>query len=74
MPTLVHLVGDVEPLQLPDINDEVTEAFKGREIAVFGEDGSRVAIFKSSVAYVQETSESVPLAMQLQLRLTIATG
>ena len=74
MPTLVHLVGDVEPLQLPDINDEVTEAFKGREIAVFGEDGSRVAIFKSSVAYVQETSESVPLATQLQLRLTIATG
>jgi len=62
MPTLVHLIGAVEPLRLPDPYDEVTKAFKGREIAVFGEHGSRVAIFKSGVAYLQETSESVPLA------------
>jgi hypothetical protein len=63
MPTLVHLIGEVgEPLRLPDTYGEVIKAFKGRDIAVFGEDGSRVAIFKTGVAYIQETSESVPLA------------
>jgi hypothetical protein len=61
MPTLVHVIGADEPLRLPDAYDDVIKAFHGREIAVFGEDGSRVAIFKNGVAYVQETSESVPL-------------
>jgi hypothetical protein len=61
MPTLVHVIGADEPLLLPDAYDEVIKAFQGRAVAVFGEDGSRVAIFKTGVSYVQETSESVPL-------------
>ena len=61
MPTLVHVIGADEQLLLPDAYDEVIKAFQGREIAVFRVDGSRVAIFKTGVAYVQETSESVPL-------------
>ena len=55
MPTLVHIIGAAEPLRLEDEYDEVIKAFQGREIAVFGKDGRRLAIFKTGVAYVQET-------------------
>ena len=57
MPTLVHMIGADEPLLLPIAYDEVIKAFQGREIAVFGEDGGRMAIFKTGVVYIQEKSE-----------------
>jgi hypothetical protein len=57
MPTIVHLVGAEKPVTLQEDYDTVTKALQGREVGLFGENTSRVAIYKSGVTYIEEASE-----------------
>jgi hypothetical protein len=57
MPTVVHFIGVEKPVTLEESYDAVIKALQGREVGLFGEDGSRVAIYKAGVAYIEEVSE-----------------
>jgi hypothetical protein len=57
MPTIVHFIGTERPVTLQEDYDTVTKALQGREVGFFGENTSRVAIYKAGVAYVEEESE-----------------
>lgn len=59
MPTLVHFIGVEEPVRLQESYDDVIANFHGSNLGVcyFGEEGSRVAMYKSALAYIEETSE-----------------
>jgi hypothetical protein len=57
MPTIIHFIGVEKPVTLQEDYDQVTKALQGREVGLFGENTSRVAIYKAGVAYIEEVSE-----------------
>jgi hypothetical protein len=57
MPTVVHFIGAERSVTLEESYDTVTKALQGREVGLFGENASRVAIYKAGVAYIEEVSE-----------------
>jgi hypothetical protein len=56
MATIVHFVGAEEPVRLQEKYDDVIAKFHAKEVGYFGEGTSRVAIYKSGIAYIQEES------------------
>jgi hypothetical protein len=67
MPTVVHFVGAEEPVTLEEDYDKVNGTFTasdiGRFTRVVGDSRSRVTIYKSGIAYVEEASELEPFVL-----------
>lgn len=62
MPAIVHFVGAEKTVTLDEDYDKVISAFKGREVGLFGEGSSRVAIYKAGIAYVKDASDAESLS------------
>jgi hypothetical protein len=61
MPTVVHFVGAEEPITLEHDYDRVnmqlnTEGKAGQFDGVIGENRTRVMVYKSGIAYIEEVS------------------
>jgi len=63
MPTVVHFIGEEKPVTLEDEYDRVnlrlsTEGKAGQFVRVNGENRTRVTVYKSGIAYIEETGEA----------------
>jgi len=63
MPTVVHFIGEEKPVTLEDEYDRVnlrlsTEGKAGQFVRVNGENRTRVTVYKSGIAYTEETGEA----------------
>jgi hypothetical protein len=62
MPTVVHFIGEEEPVTLEDDYDRVnlrlsTEGKAGQFVRVHDENRTRVTVYKSGIAYLEHASE-----------------
>jgi hypothetical protein len=66
MPTLVHFIGQEQPVPLEEDYDKVNTQLHagegGQFVRAIGDNRSRVTIYKSAIAYIEETEEAKPFA------------